>query len=290
MNCTEAKKINIVGFLREIGINPTRAERNIFWYCSPLRNEETPSFKIDDNKNIWFDHGAGNGGTLIDLVKQMYRVEISEALRIISGNRQTNPSFSFHQQDKESTYFEVDHVQNLQNAALIQYAESRGIPSIIAAKYVKEAYWKNPNWTPGKIKNYFAIAFKNDLGGYELRSLNFKACCKPKTITTINSKTETNTVNIFEGFFDFLSALVHYHTTTSKHTSIIMNGCGFIEKVINLSLNFERINLFLDNDMRGEETANRIQSLRPEAINQAKIIYPKYKDFNDFINNKPTTK
>jgi DNA primase len=53
---------------------------------SPFRpNERTPSFKIDPVKNLWFDFGSGEGGTIIDFVQKLYTLEnVSEALTKIS--------------------------------------------------------------------------------------------------------------------------------------------------------------------------------------------------------------
>lgn len=36
--------------------------------AAPLRQDNTPSFKVDYGVNLWCDFGTGEGGSLIDLV------------------------------------------------------------------------------------------------------------------------------------------------------------------------------------------------------------------------------
>ena len=85
MDCKFANEINIAGFLLSRGINPNKTVGNSFWYCSPIRNEHTPSFKVNRDKNLWYDFGTATGGSLIDLVCQMYHVGVPGALLILSG-------------------------------------------------------------------------------------------------------------------------------------------------------------------------------------------------------------
>jgi len=51
-----------------------------YWYLSPFRQEKTPSFKINRHQNVWFDHGAGEGGTIIDLGVKLYNCTYQELL------------------------------------------------------------------------------------------------------------------------------------------------------------------------------------------------------------------
>lgn len=286
MNCKEAKEISIIEFLSEKGITPAKRENYNCWYLSPLRQENTPSFKVETIKNVWCDHGTGAGGTIVDLVCMMYKTDISGALKIISGSKCEPASLSFHQQKEKSNTLAISYTQTLKHPALLKYAESRGIPSQIAAKHTLEAHWEKEDIDTGRTINYFSIAFKNDHGGYELRSQIWKGCTVPKFITTIPGNDNNNIVNVFEGFFDYLSALVYYKIIKSKHTTIVLNSTKNLHNIMSILQEFGNINLFLDNDSAGTKAANEIQTLYPAAVNQSKLIYPGYKDFNDFITEK----
>ena len=85
MNCKLANEMNIAGFLRSKGISPNKTAVNCFWYCSLLRNEKEPSFKVDRDKIVWYDFGTATGGGLADLVCKTYHVDIQGALTILSG-------------------------------------------------------------------------------------------------------------------------------------------------------------------------------------------------------------
>ena len=286
MNCTTANEISIEEFLLTKGISPKNQNSRNSWYFSPLHNEKTASFKVDQVRNLWYDFGTGTGGRLIDLVRQLFRVDVPGALQIISGSDITPQSFSFDKQkEKTVTPIEIKNIQSLKNEALIQYFESRCIPFKIASNHTKEAYYSVTKPDTGEIKKYFAIAFENDESGFELRNKIWKGGTSPKTITTIPGKPEK--LNVFEGFMDFLSALVHFRQTKPQNTTIVLNSVSNLAKIWEILPKFNQVNLFLDNDHSGEKATNEIQSRFPESINQALIIYPGHKDFNDFICNHP---
>jgi hypothetical protein len=54
-------------------------------------------------------------------------------------------------------------------------------------------------------KNYYAIGFKNNAGGYELRSEKFKGSGSPEDIPFPG--TNAQKISVFDGFFNFLSYL-----------------------------------------------------------------------------------
>ena len=90
-------------------------------------------------------------------------------------------------------------------------------------------------------------------------------------------------LNVFEGFMDFLSALTSFKTDRSGCDTIILNGVGFVKRILDRLPDYHTINLFLDNDKAGLEAAAQIQLIRPDTINRSQNIYPDCKDFNDFL-------
>ena len=138
MNCSQANQMSIAGFLMSKDIVPSKPSGNNFWYCSPLRSEKEPSFKVCRSKNVWYDYGTGTGGRLVDLVCKMYQTNITGALLVLSGMtiEPIDLSFSDKQEDTEQeSGIEIKHVQPLQNQALIQYLQGRKVNAGIAAKY-----------------------------------------------------------------------------------------------------------------------------------------------------------
>ena len=54
------------------------------WY-SPFRNEDDASLHVDRQKNVWYDHGAGVGGTNVKLVMLTLRCNKFEAEKFIAS-------------------------------------------------------------------------------------------------------------------------------------------------------------------------------------------------------------
>lgn len=52
MNIQEAKSIPLEDYLRCMGFNPVRQHGDSIWYCSPFREEKTPSFKVSASHNL----------------------------------------------------------------------------------------------------------------------------------------------------------------------------------------------------------------------------------------------
>ena len=278
MNCTEANKIPATYILQSIyQCKPDEVRGNEAKYKAPHRNERTASLFVNRVKNTWYDHGTGKGGSAIDLICELSGVTVTGALLILSGVQTANITpFSFSQPITTHTpTIEIKHIQPLQNRALIQYLESRKIPRQIAANVpqLKEAYYTTND------KKFFALAFENDAHGLELRSKYFKGGTSPKTTTTIQG--QSRGVNVFEGFFDYLSALT-YFKEKSINTTIVLNSLVNLHKV-NFST-YNKINMFLDNDENGQKAAAEIINQHPGAVNRSKQFYPQYKDFNEFIN------
>lgn len=288
MNCTQAKEsISIVSFLSREGFSPVKESNGEYWYLSPFRNEKTASFKVFADEKHWKDHGGnGQGGDIIKLVVLMYNTNQSEALKILA-NQSNTQSFPFSPAKEilpipDEQIVMIDHLQPLQNKALVNYLITRKIPVPIARLMVQEAYYH-----VGR-KQYFSIAFRNDAGGYELRNQYFKNCASPKQITTLPVPC-SNRLNLFEGFFDAMSFLTHYRLTKIPDTFIVLNSCSMIEHVLPLLKQYERINLFLDNDATGRKTADQVKALHPVVKDYSQTLYPEYNDLNDMIMGKKIT-
>ena len=65
----------------DLGFQPSKISGNDYWYSSPLRNEHTPSFKVNRRLNKWFDHGLGKGGNLVDFGILYYNCSMGELLQ-----------------------------------------------------------------------------------------------------------------------------------------------------------------------------------------------------------------
>jgi len=216
MKIQHIKQIAITDYLQQQGYAPARVHGIHYWYCSPLRNERTPSFKVNIERNQWYDFGTGEHGDIIDLVCALFRCSISEAIDRLSGAKQvTHQGFSFGGERKISERkLKILSAQPLSNPNLLCYLAERAIPLSIANAYCSEVLFSNMKRT------YYAIGFANDALGWEIRNSYFKGCIAPKTITTI--KRGTDRLQIFEGVL-FLKKVHSWGGVTEMvHGSVLL--------------------------------------------------------------------
>ena len=131
-------------------------------------------------------------------------------------------------------------------------------------------------------KNYFAIGFKNDAGGYELRNPYFKGCIAPKTITTIvNYETECH---VFEGFMDYLSYLVLY----GECAAVVLNSIVNIPHALPILDEYSQGLCHLDNDAAGRMGTQQLITTLGEKCVDTASEYDGHKDFNEYLMSKST--
>ena len=276
MNVLQAKQIKITDYLNSEGISSTKIQGNDFWYCSPIRQETTPSFKVNDHANIWYDHGLGQGGNILDLVMAMHHLEtVSQALGKLSETTPSSPadSFSFQQQ-KISSGIAIVKITPVSNSALVEYIKSRHIDVETARRYCKDVYYTVNG------KNYFSVGFRNDSGGYELSNPYFKGSVSPKGITTIRQSKDNCLV--FEGFWDFLSFLTIKGIREAQHDVSVLNSVANLPKAIDFIASHKDVYAYLDNDEAGKRTFQELKSVCKNVSDQSEF-YAKNKDLNEYL-------
>lgn len=175
MNSFDNKNIQIADFLAEKGYLPISKKGANWWYLSPLHNENTASFKVNVDKNVWYDFGLGKGGGLATLVNLLYHPNnFQDYLHHLSGIRTSFPSTPKTTREGSETFSNVE-VKSLGNSALLKYLGNRGITQQVASQYCKEVHYQNHG------KSYFAVGFSNRSGGYEIRNAYFKGASRQKT-------------------------------------------------------------------------------------------------------------
>ena len=258
MEIQNIKQISITDYLQQQGYSPARVQGIHFWYCSPLRNESTPSFKVNTERNQWYDFGTGEHGDIIDLVRALQHCTMNEAIELLIGSKQImHQDFSFGGERKTSKHkLEIISVQSLTNPYLLRYIAERGIPISIANRFCSEVHYNNTNRT------YYAIGFANDAGGWEVRSPYFKGCIAPKAITTISKGTDV--LQIFEGFMDFLS----WQTLNLSSTcdTIVLNSLALLPRIQEKLKGYKQVESFLDNDDAGRKSFEVLKQFYPQII------------------------
>ena len=288
----DLKNISIRLFLARRGIQPKYERNGYGMYLSPLRDEHTPSFKVDYVQNLWYDFGLGEGGTLLTLVMRLERCDSREAIRRLqngekrdAGSASLSPGIykrpavggpSPVMRPATVPALRVLSDAPLRHPALVGYLASRGIVPSVAAAFCREVRYE----VNGRA--FFAVGFRNDAGGWELRSERFKGGSSPKHITTLDNRSDT--VIAFEGFMDFLAYLSLKHPERLRIDATVLNSVVNLPKAVPFLSRHPVIHTFFDNDEAGRKVTADLIRLCPrnEVIDQSSF-YSGHKDVNDYL-------
>lgn len=285
LTCTQAKQIDLVGYLSALGYQPQKIRNQDYWFLSPLREEKTPSFKVNRKLNIWYDHASGKGGNIIDFGILHFKCSVSDLLIRLSAHHHL-PGFSFQpplitipsageKKEASSSKILILEVRPLTEKSLIAYIGERKIPVDISVIFCKEVDFLLYG------KKHTVIGFPNNIGGYELRSGNFKGSSSPKDLSLLINNRDNESINVLEGFTDFLS-LLSLNNYLRKENFLVLNSLSFSAKGIELLKDFKAVSLFFDHDLSGRTATEDFLKALPQA-KDASSFYTGHKDLNDYI-------
>jgi len=287
ISCREANRRSIVAYLATLGYRPQFIRGSDHWYLSPLREEKTASFKVSEKLNVWYDHGAGIGGTLVDFGILFHRCSIKEFLHKLASDsflqQPLAPSFQQpptpHIRTKNApepmpSPIRIMDVKPIESPLLLGYLGQRKIPAELARKYCWQIDFDLYE------KKISALGFPNCAGGYELRGTNFKGCSRPKDVSFIDNG--RNQLAVFEGFFSFLSYLTLPQPTAPLTNFLVLNSLAMLEKTRSKMGQHDQVLLFLDNDPAGRQAATKALGWGNQYQDKSHFYFP-YKDPNDSL-------
>lgn len=281
----EIKSIPLATFMSQLGHSPVKTKGNRLWYKSPLRQEHTASFKVQTDINCWYDFGIGKGGNIIDLAAELYHSNDLRYLMDCIAKCVSVPSpqtvSSFSPQRHSAPSFTDIEVVPLRHPALVAYLQERGIPTQIAAEHCTQIHYSC------RGKRYYAVGFANESGGYETRNRYFKGCIAPKDISLRRIRDgPTNDVVVFEGFIDYLSALIL--GIIQGADAIILNSVSNVGKAIQHLRDYSTIHCCLDNDNAGK-SAYAVISAECDNVIDCSTLYSQFNDLNEFLTQSKNT-
>ena len=275
LTCERARAFPIEKTLARLGHFPTRSTEKEAWFLSPFRSETQASFKVSKKLNRWYDHGAGQGGNVIDLICRIQNSSVKEALNYLA---QQESSFSFQQQElfegEESHSIVIRIVRAMTYPALEQYLISRRIPLATAKTFCKEVHYVC------RDKKYFALGLVNKSGGWELRNKYFKGSTSPKDLSLITHGHPS--LAVVEGMFDLLSLIVKFPAIQDTHDLLVLNSISLADKAAPIIDNYKTIDLYLDNDTGGRTVKEKLKNDHPNCKDHSET-YKDFKDLNEWL-------
>lgn len=293
LTCEQAKQVDLVNYLASLGHQPQKIRNQDYWYLSPLRNEKTASFKVNRQHNVWYDHGIGKGGDIIDFGTAYHNCTVGELLNRLTGvgglpalsfqppvfaarHSPASPSRAGEKKDNPASKIVVVDVRELSEKSLINYLHKRCIPIEIAANFCKEVDFLLYE------KKHTVIGFRNNSGGYELRSENFKGSSSPKAVSFFNNGKQQ--VAVFEGFFSYLAFQTLNTNQSAPLTNfLVLNSLSFFEKSRQIMEGHERIHLFLDRDNAGKNYTQQALQWDNKMYIDRSSFYQNRKDLNQWL-------
>ena len=270
-------------------------------YYSPFRDERTPSFQIDEAKNTWYDYGTSEGGGLFDFVCKLAGITRGEVYDWLASFRNMVPESEYKaviaplmQRKPQASRIVIDSASHtFTKDKLIEYALSRAVSKEVLAKYCEEVIYHIDS---APDRKFFAIGFKNNSGGYVLRSSISKRCSS-SDITTLDSNGQmsqevtSDKVIVFEGFMDFLSWITDVKQQTPQYDCCILNSVSNVAKALPWIMEHSNIAAFMDNDQAGRETLQKIMDCASEGAHDVCVydmarLYQGYNDLNEKLSDE----
>lgn len=275
----EIKTIPLATFMSRLGHEPVRRSGDKLWYKSPLRQEHTPSFKVETTLNCWYDFGIGKGGNIVDLAAEIYQSTdmrylihcIADSCPMPSVQTVAPPFAPRH----SAPSFEDIRVVPLESHALVAYLQERGIPTKISKAHCQQIHYCC------RGKQYYSVAFANESDGYEVRNRYFKGCISPKDISIRRIRDGPSAeCAVFEGFIDYLSALKLGIIGTD---AIILNSVSNVNKAIPHLRDYKAIHCYLDNDVAGKIALGQLTKRFGTKVIDRSTLYSGYNDLNEYL-------
>ena len=277
MSIEEIRDMPVTDFLHKLGEKPVRQRGNEVWYHAPYRSDKTPSFCVNTKKNIWNDFGTGMGGDIFTLAGLMINSSDFMAQARYIGEVTDNPIECSkppkYEPETIVPQFTDVEVKALGHPALLAYLRERGIPSDIATENCVEIHYRLHD------KQYFAIGFSNENGGYEIRNKFFKGSIPPKAVSLIRNGSAT--VNVYEGFMDYLSGLTLGYGRTEDN--LVLNSVANREKAYRHLDGYDQIKCWLDNDDAGKKCLEALQKRYGEKVKDFSVVFRPCKDVNEYL-------
>ena len=271
------RQIPLADFLARLGHEPLRMRGNEWWYAAPYRTERIPSFRVNVDKQLWYDFGLGKGGDIFTLAGEFVRSNdfMEQARFITEAGIVPLPQMELrsHKNVEKKPVFEEVEIRPLSHRALLLYLEERGIALAIAKQHCKEVHFRLYG------KRYFAIGFGNRSRGFELRNRFFKGCIPPKDFSSFRQG--SSRCHLYEGFMDWLSALTL--GIGNEEDSLVLNSVANVDKAIPALENYQEIVCHLDHDDAGRRAVEVLRKHFGECVTDHSGLYSGYKDLNEYL-------
>lgn len=295
-------RVSLVDLLARLGHAPAYRSGKELFYRSMLREENTPSFCVNDTMDVWFDHGGPGrsgirGGNVIDFGLAFWHPatfrEVLGKIGSLMGvpEQALKTAYVSPKRPRQQAAVRVRNyrVQDVKKAgthpAIKGYLQSRGIWEPAKGR-VSEVYYMIDSG-PKQGRQFFSAGWQNEAGGWELSNRigdrDFKACLGRKAITFVPG--DPGKVSLFEGYMDYLSWITD--NPEANDTVIVLNSVSLIDTAVDRARAYGQVNAYFDRDKAGEAALKTLQQALPHA-SDCSDTYKGCKDYNEMLMARPS--
>ena len=271
----QLNQIGLVDFLASIGIQPKKRKAWRYYYCSPLAGHPAhrATFIVNRRSNRWRETITRQSGALIDLAVQLYHCTIGEltaTLRSASPVPQTGPLEALD----HTPLVTIDKTHPIRSTYLERHLWECRIPLHVAHRYLMEAWYRRDDNT------FHALAFPNNVGGFEVFDRNRHFRVPPLGLTLITHQSQD--IAIFRNVFDLLTFAALFTGPVQKFPDfLILNAPIPFQTVQQIIMSYHHKHLFLPNDAAGTAFVNQA-TLTLQNYHDHRTLYAGYPTMNDW--------
>lgn len=293
----DVNPVDIVEFLRRIGIKPESVCRNYAIYRIPFSLMK-PNIRVNRGDQTYSDSLTKTKGNLLKLVQKIFPVVKSDAIRIINDTMNLicpeipdlirKPYYFFKQDNNflisDNSYgydfpIRIGVFKPIFDKDLSRYLWKLKIKENIARAYCQQVQCEAP-----RIGISFTdLAFQNDSNSYYLFNAKFYGNVEPVDIRTIKGIGSTGKLLIFPNVIEFLSYLTIENKLQSENDVIVLNSKHMLYRSILISQKYQMTDLYLGNDIEGIDLTHIFQVNNSNSVNGMKANYSQFNSLNDFL-------
>lgn len=281
------EQVSLAGLLTRLGYYPARTSGQEQLYISMLRDSDTnPSLAVNDGLGVWYDHGLGKGGNVIDFglaywpnlsFKEVLEKIVAVANLPLTGQRPDSEQNHKRRHAQKVPHYQIEDIKDLgNNPAITAYLGQRGVWEAAEGRLQEIYYYVEDE--KKQRKHFFAAGWQNEVEGWEVRNKYFKGCLGHKGLTLVPG--ETDRLAVFEGYMNYLSWLT-LNPEAGSHV-LVLNSLALLQAGIKKAESFSSIDLYLDRDKSGEQASLEFIKALPQAIDRS-AAYQGYGDYNDYL-------
>lgn len=292
---SEEEKARILSYPIEdlLSVLGKRTDHRRDMYFSPFRDETQPSLHISRSRNLWKDFGDNTGGNVLTMASRLLGISTARAWDYIAGLSQnfvaSGPVIGAARRSPEPRHrIIIDSVsERFIRRQIVEYAKTRGIPLDLLSRYCSEVTYHIEG---SQGLHCTAIGFPTD-GGWVLRRPAEGRDAKRSTSGRPSflgpngrpvSSASHSQIQVFEGFFDFLSWLVLGGRTLPSCDVCVLNSTGNLGRAMDFISAHEEVHCWMDDDRAGRDAYGLVKEKVPQAVDHLADLLG-HNDLNDLL-------